>query len=40
MPRIASATLVHSLESLSERESVAGLSDRQLLARFNAGRMV
>ena len=38
MPRIESETLVQSLESLFEGGSVAGLSDRQLLERFNTAR--
>ncbi len=38
MPRIASEALVHSLESVFDGQSVAGLSDRQLLERFNAAR--
>ena len=38
MPRIELETLVQSLESLFEGGSVAGLSDRQLLERFNAAR--
>jgi RNA polymerase sigma factor (sigma-70 family) len=38
MPRIATETLVHSLESLFDGGSVGGLSDRQLLERFNAAR--
>jgi RNA polymerase sigma factor (sigma-70 family) len=38
MPRIASETLVHSLESLFEGGSIAGLSDRGLLERFNTAR--
>ena len=40
MPRIATETLVHSLESLFEGGSVTGLSDRQLLERFNTARDV
>ncbi len=38
MHRIESETLVQSLESLFEGGSVAGLSDCQLLERFNAAR--
>ena len=38
MPRIASETLVHSLESIFEGGSIAGLSDGALLERFNTAR--
>src|SRR5580704_4002117 len=36
MARVASRSVVQQLESLFERGSVAGLSDRQLLERYTA----
>jgi len=37
MTRVASKSVVRQLESLFQGGSVAGLSDRQLLERFNEG---